>query len=154
MRNKEKIREYQRLWREKNKERLKIQKHNYHKKNKDKIYARHIKRWKERFASDAIFRVQNSLRSRIHDALKHNKKVQKTHKLLGCSIQEFKEYISLKFQPGMIWENHGLAGWHIDHIKPCSSFDLSKPEEQAKCFHYTNLQPLWAKDNLSKGSKY
>jgi len=53
----------------------------------------------------------------------------------------------------MSWDNHGFKGWHIDHIIPCSAFDLTKVEEQKKCFHYTNLQPLWAKDNLSKGDK-
>ena len=52
----------------------------------------------------------------------------------------------------MSWENHGT--WHIDHRVPCAKFDLTKKEEQEKCFHYTNLQPLWAKDNLSKGNKY
>jgi len=54
----------------------------------------------------------------------------------------------------MTRENHGKNGWEIDHIKPCVSFDLSKPEEQKKCFHYTNLQPLWKEDNLKKGNKY
>jgi hypothetical protein len=53
----------------------------------------------------------------------------------------------------MTWQNYGYYGWHIDHIKPCASFDLRKPSEQRKCFHYSNLQPLWAKDNLQKSDK-
>ena len=53
----------------------------------------------------------------------------------------------------MSWDNYGLHGWHVDHIKPCASFDLSKPIEQRKCFNFNNLQPLWAIDNLRKGSK-
>lgn len=54
----------------------------------------------------------------------------------------------------MTWDNYGYRGWHVDHIAPCASFDLSNPAEVAKCFHYSNLQPLWAKDNLSKGGIY
>jgi len=78
-------------------------------------------------------------------------------KLLNCSIGKLKRYLAKKFYLRvdglkMTLKNYGL--WHIDHIIPCASFDLSKPSEQKKCFHYTNLQPLWAKDNLSKGVNY
>jgi hypothetical protein len=76
----------------------------------------------------------------------------KTFDLLGCNISEAKEHLEKQFKEGMIWENHGTHGWHIDHIIPCASFDLTYPEQQKKCFHYTNLQPLWAKENMSKGS--
>ena len=72
--------------------------------------------------------------------------------LLGESPAFVKDYLASKFTEGMSWENHGA--WHIDHRRPCCSFDLTNPEEQKKCFHYTNLQPLWAKDNLEKGGKY
>jgi desulfoferrodoxin (superoxide reductase-like protein) len=58
-----------------------------------------------------------------------------------------------QFKLGMNWDNYGRSGWHIDHIKPCASFDLTKKEEQLKCFHYTNLQPLWARENLIKSDK-
>ena len=54
----------------------------------------------------------------------------------------------------MTWENHGQYGWHVDHIKPCALFDLTKIEEQKKCFHYTNLQPLWWRDNIKKSHHY
>jgi len=84
--------------------------------------------------------------------LKGNIKSKKTKELLGCTVEELKRYLSNKFVDNMSFENYGK--WHIDHIIPCASFDFSKPEEQAKCFHYTNLQPLWAIDNIKKGAKY
>ena len=71
--------------------------------------------------------------------------------LIGCTGKELKEYIEKKFVDEMTWDNRKL--WHIDHIVPCCSFDLIKEEEQKRCFHYTNLQPLWGSDNLKKGSK-
>lgn len=98
-------------------------------------------------------RILQNLRTRIRMALKHTKKAFRTIESIGCSIDFLKKYLESKFQPGMNWQNHSKTGWHIDHIIPCSSFDLTIPEEQKKCFHYTNLQPLWAKDNLSKGNK-
>ena len=72
--------------------------------------------------------------------------------MLGCSISFLKIFLEAKFKEGMTWENHGE--WHIDHIKPCASFNLLNDDEQKKCFNYTNLQPLWALENLSKGFKY
>ena len=63
-----------------------------------------------------------------------------------------KKWIESQFVDGMSWDNHGE--WHIDHIRPCASFDLTDPEQQKECFNYKNLQPLWAKDNLSKGDRF
>ncbi len=114
-----------------------------------------LNRVKNKLKNDPLFKLQRQIRKRLLSALK----AQNAHKksgtvdLLGCSIQYFKLYMENKFQPGMAWENHGIKGWHIDHIRPCASFDLTKEEEQRKCFHYTNLQPLWAFDNLSKKDK-
>ena len=71
----------------------------------------------------------------------------------SLSVDELKKHIEKQFKPGMNWSNHSVRGFHIDHIIPCASFDLTKEEEQKKCFHYTNLQPLWAEENLSKGAK-
>lgn len=101
--------------------------------------------------TNLTYRMIHSLRNRIRIAIKKNVKQGKSLNLLGCSIEFFKEYISKKFTNGMTWDNWGK--WHLDHIIPCCQFDLSKLEEQQKCFHYTNMQPLWAKDNLSKAKK-
>jgi hypothetical protein len=98
-------------------------------------------------------KISANLRIRVYKALKQNNKSLKTLELLGCTIEFFKEYLESKFLFGMSWENYGVYGWHIDHIKPCASFDLSDPKQQQECFHYTNLQPLWAIDNLKKGKK-
>ena len=72
---------------------------------------------------------------------------------LGCAINELKEHLKSMFVEGMTWENHAQDGWHIDHIKPCYTFDLRDPKQQKECFHYTNLQPLWWYDNLKKNRK-
>ena len=100
-------------------------------------------------------RIENkilmNLRIRLWKVLKGINKSQHTLNLLGCSIEFLKKYLESKFTLGMSFSNYGK--WHIDHIRPCASFDLSKSEEQYKCFHYTNLQPLWAYDNLSKNDK-
>ena len=103
--------------------------------------------------NDINFKLTKTLRSRLGTALKSQnaKKLNSTLTLTSCTIVRLKEYLESKFQEGMTWENHGQ--WHIDHIKPCASFKLENEDEQQLCFHYTNLQPLWAKDNLSKGSK-
>lgn len=74
--------------------------------------------------------------------------------MVGCSRNELIAYITSKFTNGMSWDNYGYYGWHLDHIKPYSSFDLTKEEERRECFHYTNIQPLWQKDNISKGNSY
>ena len=102
-----------------------------------------------------------NLRKRISKVIKRNKKSNSTKILLGCSLEYFKNYIFLKFKQGMSWDNYGtgynnkgMQEWHIDHIRACASFNLSKSEEQRKCFHYSNLQPLWAKENWSKGAKH
>lgn len=101
------------------------------------------------------FKLRKALRQRVYFAVKSLKtaKSKKTMELLGCSIDELKIHLESKFQEGMNWENYGLKGWHIDHIIPCAFFDLTKEEEQRKCFHYTNLQPLWWIDNIKKSDK-
>ena len=72
---------------------------------------------------------------------------------MGCTISELKSYLESKFQPEMTWDNWALDGWHIDHIKPLVSFDLTDRNQLLESCHYTNLQPLWATDNLIKSDK-
>jgi hypothetical protein len=133
---KEKRRAYNKKYREENLEVLK---------ERDRLYAKNVKR------KNPQNRIKENIRRRILLALKNNSKSLPLEKLIGCEISFLIQYLENKFIKGMSWNNHGE--WHIDHIKPCTSFDLSKLSEQKKCFHYKNLQPLWAKDNLSKGAK-
>jgi hypothetical protein len=72
-------------------------------------------------------------------------------RLLGCSGAEARAHLTSLFKPGMSWDRASRSQWHIDHIVPCSAFDLSDPEQARRCFHYTNLQPLWARENGAKG---
>ena len=94
--------------------------------------------------------IKERLKARLRNILKYNNinKTMNTLNLLGCDMSFFIKYLESKFKDGMSWDNRNL--WHIDHIRPCASFDLTKPEDQRKCFHYTTLQPLWAEENLRK----
>lgn len=103
--------------------------------------------------SDPVYRIKEIIRAGIWAAIKGKKK-SRTVDLVGCSISELKLYLEKKFLNGMSWDNYGLFGWHIDHIRPCASFDLSDLAQQKQCFHYSNLQPLWWQDNLSKNDTW
>jgi hypothetical protein len=107
-----------------------------------------------RYANDIQFKLIKTSRNRINSALKNNQKAGHTLELLGCSIDFFRKHLESQFKPGMSWDNWSFTGWHIDHIKPCDSFNLSNIEEQKICFHWSNQQPLWANDNLKKSNKY
>lgn len=125
----------------------------WRKNNRSTLSKKHSEYEKNRKMTDPNFKLVKTLRSRLGRALytKSATKGGSTLELVGCSIEFLKSYLKEKFKEGMTWENHGK--WHIDHIKPCCSFNLLDIEEQRKCFHYTNLQPLWAEENLSKGGK-
>lgn len=107
---------------------------------------------RQKYNTDPIFRLKKSLRSRIRKVLKNAKRVGSPIKDLGCTLEELKVYIESKFVEGMTWENHGQ--WHIDHIRPLSSFDLTNKEQFLQACHFANLQPLWAEENLRKSDKY
>lgn len=106
---------------------------------------------RERYHSDIQFRIACCLRSRLTKLIK-SCKVGSSVFDLGCSLADFREYIESKFKSGMSWDNHGE--WHLDHIRPLASFDLSNRDEFLKAVHFTNIQPLWALENKIKGAKY
>jgi hypothetical protein len=168
LKNKEKIKERSRLYREQNSERLKQRaksyrdqnkdiiakrKADYAKKNRDKLnkYLRDYK--KSRESQDIVFSLNRKIRRRMWYALKKKKGSGQAIDFLGCSIDFLKGYLESKFQPGMTWENNTYTGWHIDHIVPLSAFDLTDVTQLKLACHYTNLQPLWAKDNLRKSDR-
>jgi len=108
---------------------------------------------REKYTNDILYRLRVITRTRFKRALNNKYKIDSPIKLIGCSIIELKKHIEKNFKSGMSWNNYNFYSWHIDHIKPCAMFDLTNIEEQKKCFHYTNLQPLWAKENLRKNSR-
>lgn len=109
---------------------------------------------KNRRHNDINFKMACNMRRRVRCAISRGgySKSARLSEYLGCDWSTFKQHIESKFTEGMSWYNHG--DWHLDHIKPLCLFNLSNKEEMLKAGHYTNLQPLWAKDNLSKGSKF
>jgi hypothetical protein len=114
---------------------------------------------RERYRSNSQLRIARTLRIRVRGLIRGIRatKTESTYELLGCSLEQFTAHLESLFRPGMSWANYGKhrtgepPTWHIDHIRPCASFDLTDPEQQKQCFHYTNLQPLWASENMSKG---
>jgi hypothetical protein len=136
----EERREANRAWREANPE-------------KAKEIARVYAKWE--YDNNPQARFTKTLRNRVYSAVTRQKgaKSARTLTLIGCSVEFLKGYLEAKFRDGMTWENQGPY-WHIDHIKPCAKFDLTKPAEQRACFHFTNLQPLLASENLAKGDTY
>ena len=127
----------------------------YGKENKGKRAMASKKYRRNRMKTDINFRVANNLRSRLRLILKRKTKLGSAVNDLGCSVSELKFYLEGKFQDGMTWENYGCTGnvWHIDHMIPLSFFNLTDHEQFLKAVHYTNLQPLWAKENIFKGNK-
>jgi len=127
----------------------------YRIKNKEKIRQTSNSWQKKKYYSDTSYRLRNILQKRIAAVIKGYHKSESTVKLLGCSIEKFKMYLEAQFwkDERIDWITYGAKGWHIDHIIPCSLFDLSDPAQQKICFHYSNLQPLWCDINIAKSNK-
>jgi hypothetical protein len=166
--NPEKVKETNKKYVENNREKVLNRKRNYNKKNnhKYKEYWRnyrgenleHIRenkrKWQRKKTKEDIqYKIRMNLKSRLNSAIKNGNKAGSAVDDLGCTINEFMNYMRTKFTKEMSWDNWGEI-WHIDHIKPLVSFDLENREEFLKACHYTNTQPLLVFDNLSKGAKY
>jgi len=139
-------------WYKNNPQRAKKTRASYYQKHKKRLTEKH----RNRYRNDIKFRLIERLRGRIRDAMYRCrdgvKKAKPTMEMLGCDINKLKQHIENQFVVGMTWDNYGSV-WHIDHIIPIDSYDMSIEKEQLKCFHYSNLQPLLAFENLSKGCR-
>jgi hypothetical protein len=150
--NIERVKANEKRWRNDNSERVKANKDKWKKENHDACKKKSRRYMRKRNAIDPHFRLKGNLRSRLYSALKGNSKAASTMELVGCNIDYLWNHLIAQFTEGMKVENYGE--WHVDHVRPCASFDLEDEEQQRECFHYSNLQPLWAEDNLSKGDRY
>jgi len=141
------------IWREENRDKLRAYFKKRYEENKNDILKKQYIRTKKRRKTDPVYRLTLNLRRRLNLALSGKNKSSSTIKLLGCTFEHARSHLESQFTDGMNWNNYGVHGWHVDHIIPCASFDLTDPEQQRQCFNYTNLQPLWAEDNLRKSDK-
>ena len=181
--NKEKVRGYKKSYAEKNRERINANHRmhwgEYYAKNRDK-FLRKAKKYslenrerisvrskiyntthrkqlakyqRDRRKASVNYRLAYRLMIRLHGAIKDGYKSGSAVRDLGCTIDELKFYLEGQFKDGMTWDNWSLKGWHIDHKIPLDFYDLTDRQQLLKACHYTNLQPMWAKENLSKGAK-
>jgi len=154
--NSERVLQYRQKYYRENRKRLLRKQRKYYRENRGRITAYARARERKLSSTDPVFVLRRRLRGRIREALRNSgaRRSARTEKLLGCSVAKCREHLAQQFKPGMTWANWGMSGWHVDHIRPCASFDLTKPSQQRACFHYTNLQPLWAKENIEKGDSF
>jgi hypothetical protein len=162
--NKEKIKNNNKQWVLSNKDYVKTYNKKYNTENKEKKHKitqeffknnpDYMKLWKNnKYHNDIQFKIKDNLRSRFYNALLKHYKIISILDIIGCSIDDLKKHLETQFLPEMNWENHGEI-WEIDHITPCSYFDLTKIEEQKKCFNYNNLQPLFKTTQIAESFGY
>jgi len=150
--NKDKARSYKRKYYYKNSEKMNETSTKWRNENKKKHVQNVMKSTRKRYKNNLLFRLECIVRAsvkRVTNAIKQDKELHSLEHI-GCSLDEFKLHIESLWTEGMSWDNYGRYGWHIDHKIPLSWFIKNSPDPW-KANHYLNLQPLWAKDNLSKG---
>jgi len=170
--NRERLRaadaEYRRLHARERSERGKINRRNDYEKDPEKwrerwrkapprVRTEKRKEWESQYyhkrSSDQQERLRRVLRSRLRDAIQNGRRAGSAVRDAGCSMEELVAHIESLWLDGMSWDNYGYRGWHIDHIRPLALFDLTDRGQFLAAVHYSNLQPLWAEDNLKKGKK-
>lgn len=151
--------EYQRQWKqdqrngEQREKVLESQRQGYQRRKAAHIETGRIYQ-QQRRSEDPGYKIAQNQRSRLNKILGGSTHKDKTTmEFLGCTRDELIKHLESLFQPGMNWDNYGLHGWHVDHVRPCASFDFTNPKDIAECFHFSNLQPLWCLDNIRKSDK-
>lgn len=145
--NKEKIAEYNKKYKAEHKEETKEYNHNYNKENRDKIKERQREQHKERRMIDYNYKRSGALRNKLLKFFKGE--IKHTPKIFGCKRELLLKWFEFNFKKDMTIENHGTV-WSIDHVLPCSKFNFEEDFEEEKCFNWSNLRPLYIKDNLSR----
>lgn len=148
--HKDRYRERSREWSKKNPEKRK----EILKRSRERCRGQIREYERNKRATDLNFKLRQNMRARVKLALKAQRavKAKGTCELIGCTIQELRSHLESQFQHGMTWNNYGT--WHIDHIKPLALFDLTDATQQLQAFHWSNMQPLWAHENLLKSDFY
>jgi hypothetical protein len=144
-RNKVKILAQNKTYKAVNKDAIKQKDIEYRVDNRKEISRKQL----DRIRNHPPTRIAHNLRSRMYQAVTRGFKTGSAVRDLGCSIPEFMLHVESQFTDNMSWDNYGQ--WHLDHIEPLAGFDLTDRQQFLKAAHYTNYQPLWAKDNLMKG---
>jgi hypothetical protein len=152
--NKARQLELGRTWRKNNADKRRITEKRSRRKNMTKFRAYQREYKKKKRLNNPSYIMEYRLRRRVNKVIARAgaTKSASTFDLVGCSPSDLMTHLEATFTKGMSWDRRDEL--HIDHIVPCCAFDLTSPEEQKKCFHYTNLRMLWAKDNLQKGSRH
>ena len=151
LKNEENIKKYRKEYSLKNKESKAKYNKKYRLNNKEHLSKVKLNYQREQYKNNLNFKLKRNLRGRVWSALKGISKSAPTMQLIGCSVDKLWNHLESKFEPWMTKENYGL--WHVDHKIACAKFDLTCPEQQRVCFHYTNLQPMEAIENMRKGAR-
>ena len=147
------IKEYKRRWQIENKEKNYKYVKKFRELHRELVNERINKYTKNRRINDEQFREKMLLRRALLRTIRTGFNYKGLKRYFGCSVEELRLHIEGLFQKGMSWNNWSYRGWHLDHKKPLAKFDLTKEKDKLEAFHFTNLQPLWAQDNIKKGMK-